>query len=40
VLVYDHDPDDVAVLGWEAFALRLWESVFVGYRSWVLGGSE
>jgi hypothetical protein len=32
--VYDHDPDDVAVLGWEEFTLRQWESVFFGYRSW------
>jgi hypothetical protein len=32
--VYDHDPDDVAVLGWEEFVLRQWESVFFGYRSW------
>jgi hypothetical protein len=32
--VYDHDPDDVAVLGWEEFTLRQWESIFVGYRSW------
>jgi hypothetical protein len=33
-LVYDHDPDDVAVLGWEEFTLRQWESIFIGYRSW------
>jgi hypothetical protein len=32
--VYDHDPDDVAVLGWEEFTLQQWESVFFGYRSW------
>jgi hypothetical protein len=32
--VYDHDPDDVAVLGWEEFILQQWESVFFGYRSW------
>jgi hypothetical protein len=32
--VYDHDPHDVAVLGWEEFTLRQWESVFFGYRSW------
>jgi hypothetical protein len=34
VIVYDHDPDDVIVLGWEAFVLQLWESIFLGYRSW------
>jgi hypothetical protein len=33
-LVYDHDPDDVALLGWEEFTLRQWESIFVCYRSW------
>jgi hypothetical protein len=32
--VYDHDPDDVAVLGWEEFTLRQWEWLFTGYRSW------
>jgi hypothetical protein len=32
--VYDHDPDDVAVLGWEEFTIRQWESIFFGYRSW------
>jgi hypothetical protein len=32
--VYDHDPDDVAVLGWEEFTLQQWESIFFGYRSW------
>ncbi len=32
--MYDHDPDDVAVLGWEEFTLRQWESIFFGYRSW------
>ena len=32
--MYDHDPGDVAVLGWEEFALRQWESIFFGYRSW------
>jgi hypothetical protein len=32
--VYDHDPDDIAVLGWDEFILRQWESIFVGYRSW------
>lgn len=32
--MYDHDPDDIAVLGWEEFILRQWESIFIGYRSW------
>jgi hypothetical protein len=32
--MYDHDPDDVAVLGWEEFTLQQWESIFFGYRSW------
>ena len=32
--MYDHDPDHVAVLGWEEFTLRQWESIFSGYRSW------
>ena len=32
--VYDHDPDDIAVLGWEEFTLQQWESIFFGYRSW------
>jgi hypothetical protein len=31
--VYDHDPEDVEVLGWEEFIARQWESIFVGYRS-------
>ena len=33
-LVYDHDPDDVALLGWEEFIARQWEAIFTGYRSW------
>lgn len=33
-LVYDHDSDDVARLGWDEFILRQWESIFTGYRSW------
>jgi hypothetical protein len=33
-LVYDHDGDDVARLGWDEFILRQWESIFTGYRSW------
>lgn len=34
-LVYEHDPDEVEALGWEEFIARQWESIFVGYRSWV-----
>jgi hypothetical protein len=34
-LVYDHDPDELEALGWEEFITRQWESIFVGYRSWV-----
>ncbi len=33
--VYDHDPSEVEVLGWDEFIARQWESIFVGYRSWV-----
>ena len=33
-LMYDHDCDDVARLGWDEFVLRQWESIFTGYRSW------
>jgi hypothetical protein len=32
--VYDHDPAEVAELGWAEFILRQWESIFTGYRSW------
>jgi hypothetical protein len=32
--VYDHDPEEVASLGWEEFIARQWESIFTGYRSW------
>lgn len=32
--MYDHDPDDVAAVGWEEFTLRQWESIFICYRSW------
>jgi hypothetical protein len=32
--VYDHDPDEVASLGWEEFLIRQWESIFTGYRGW------
>jgi hypothetical protein len=31
--VYDHDPEDVAALGWEEFIARQWESIFAGYRT-------
>src|SRR5215469_12079335 len=31
--MYDHDRDDIDVLGWEEFILRQWESIFLGYRS-------
>ena len=34
-LVYDHDPSEVEELGWEEFLARQWESIFIGYRSWV-----
>jgi hypothetical protein len=33
-LVYDHGPADVAVVGWEEFVLRQWESILFAYRSW------
>ncbi len=31
--MYDHDPDEVSLLGWDEFITRQWESIFVGYRS-------
>ncbi len=31
--MYDHDPDEVSVLGWDEFVARQWESIFIGYRS-------
>ncbi len=31
--MYDHDPDEVSLLGWDEFIARQWESIFVGYRS-------
>jgi hypothetical protein len=34
-LVYDHDLDEVELLGWEEFIACQWESIFTGYRSWV-----
>jgi hypothetical protein len=33
--VYDHDPEEVELLGWEEFIACQWESIFIGYRSWV-----
>ena len=30
--VYDHEPEDVDVLGWDEFMARQWESIFAGYR--------
>lgn len=32
--VYDHEPEEVEILGWEEFLTRQWESIFAGYRSW------
>jgi hypothetical protein len=31
--VYDHDADEVTLLGWDEFIARQWESIFIGYRS-------
>ena len=31
--MYDHDLDEVEILGWEEFIARQWESIFAGYRS-------
>ncbi len=31
--MYDHDPEEVEVLGWEEFVARQWEWTFAGYRS-------
>jgi hypothetical protein len=31
--MYDHDPQDVDLLGWPEFIARQWESIFVGYRT-------
>ena len=33
--MYDHDPSEVELLGWDEFITRQWESIFAGYRSWV-----
>jgi hypothetical protein len=32
--VYDHDLEELEVLGWERFVTRQWESIFTGYRGW------
>jgi hypothetical protein len=32
--VYDHDPEEVEEIGWEAFITRQWESIFIGYTRW------
>jgi hypothetical protein len=32
--VYDHDPEELESLGWEAFVARQWKSIFTGYRGW------
>jgi len=34
-LVYDYDLEEVELLGWEGFIAVQWESIFIGYRSWV-----
>lgn len=31
--MYDHDPGEVDLLGWDEFITRQWESIFAGYRS-------
>lgn len=31
--MYDYDPSDLAELGWDGFVSKVWESIFVGYRS-------
>ena len=31
--MYDHDPQDVDLLGWPEFIARQWESIFAGYRT-------
>jgi hypothetical protein len=30
--MYDHDPADIAELGWDGFVEDVWQSIFVGYR--------
>jgi hypothetical protein len=31
--MYDHDPQDIDLLGWPEFIARQWESIFAGYRT-------
>jgi hypothetical protein len=31
--VYDHDPGEVAELGWAEFISRQWDNIFTGYRT-------
>jgi hypothetical protein len=31
--VYDHDPGEVAELGWAEFVSRQWDDIFTGYRT-------
>lgn len=31
--MYDHDPQDIDLLGWAEFVARQWESIFAGYRT-------
>jgi hypothetical protein len=31
--MYDHDDQDIDLLGWPEFIARQWESIFVGYRT-------
>jgi hypothetical protein len=31
--MYDHDPQDIDLLGWQEFIARQWESIFAGYRT-------
>jgi len=32
--VYDHDEDELEILGWDEFIIRQWGSIFAGYRQW------
>lgn len=31
--MYDHDPGELADLGWEEFIRRQWDAVYTGYRT-------
>lgn len=31
--MYDHDPGEVAELGWAEFISRQWDNIFTGYRT-------